>query len=750
MFQDLMSLMAGFLTAYLIIRAVRSFFRTAGVGVLLLVGVWDVQGQGAYVTWVNNGTYAARPYVSLGAPPKSAQQIGFSPLSPGTSRTDRVDQNTVGTYYWDWSTNNGVSMLGLGTGSYYWNGSATATNVSVIGGTKNNEVKCFGPWSNTNSCPVMIELGVVTNGVVVYNRSSNSLLPGDVMPYMCLTNAAGIGADGNGIPFSIVVTRSPCPEDPCWDIRPSCNPPVENGDSGTLPDPGNPVPGNPEPPKVDPRNPPTNSVPPMPTNITGDNVLHNDLQQLTRMVAKEVKQDLQTPLLQSMEANLRTNRTGASNVSDDLTHRGLTNLLSLATNDYGLLGQIATNTANTVIAVNSNLVSIGQALFGNGSNIIGSQTMIVSNTSQADGVTVSNVTIGGWAGLMAGASNQWGSNWANGIGSVTNGVVAWNSSVTEPGGDPTAVTIGGPLVSATLSFSLLHTGGVVRDKFLAAAPWVKTWLAWLITLGLWWACIERMDEHLKAVQIAGILVQKPSGGVVPAGALLARVGIGSLLVGGITTVIAILPTAVTAWLNTKGVDNPHGPTFTGLADSIPLIGFSQGVAVASDYYILLGNWIPFSTLFTAMASWVIFYFFCGWLAGFVFLGLRVAGLLAPVFVFCVWQVHGDQVRFENLAGSSVQASNGAEVVSVPPGVVEGLVLSPGDWSCGTNGFTILGSGSYQVVRAVGQTNGVVFLAVSQGYSTLDWFWTGFNLGFIVFGTAWAVSSARQGFLLRLE
>lgn len=702
MFEDIMCLMAGFLTSYLILRAVRSFRGGVGVVFLFLGQVWAQAGS---VTIYNDSgvtiTYKWAVYITSNS---NWAYGGFHTVLAGESYYATTTAGDTGYYYaeegihgengswagYNAASGNKLTTTDAGTYSFHWGSSTTYAKV------------CGSGWTNTLSCCVSVELMATNNGSgMFFNATSRNICPGDYMPSWCLTNMLGTDVNGSGIPFSVTLSRSGCQED---DFIPKV---LFSGDSGNLTGAMGPG-GGPVPTEEGPA-----PVAPINTNRTSDQVLNDDLRQLIKVVSKEVKQDKQIELLNDAVdlLDLATMRQDDQLDQQDLHHEELMDQTK----------RIQTNTSE-----------------------------IAFNTAPVTTNTVSNGMSYVW-GTLGSLTNS--SNWsASMLGrTLTNGAGYWGTgSATEPGSDPMAVTVGavgGHTYS--MSFSLARQGHQLYLTMLQAAPWVRQWLAWGVTLTLWWLCVARIDEAVTQTNKGSIVAGKGGGGT--AATYSVRLLTGLLTALAITSIMATLPTAAVAWLSTHGVTNPMGAT--GFMESLAGAGSAHLVAIFQEYYNLLFVFVPLDVIFTAITSWILFFFSVQFWFGLVCTGLRVIGMAIPCLVFGVFccQVEAAQVRFENFAGEQVVVSNGAAVVTFPVGVCDKVVLGPGNWIAGTNGFTV-DAGGYEVVRAWGDTNAVgeLFFTQAKGYSGYEWFMWGMNSGFLIFGTTWAISCARSGILLRVR
>lgn len=727
MFEDIMCLLGGFLTSYLIIRAVRSF--RGGVGLWLCVSVGSagtVLGGSVTAHLTKTGTCEARyRFQTWSGASWTGSLSGLVPGDPQYSGSGTKDCRLLFKI--------GSTPLADGSDASViesWTANLDANEVHnydfSCSGSVTNYVKCFPAWTNTASCSVVLRLQILDgNGAVVDDLSTAPMVPGDVWPARCLTNALG-----QGVPYSVKLERSGCQEDDYVPVVLVEGPATGNVNSGGVTP-----------------TPPTNNTINNPPPIAGDDTNRTDrtmensqldairraLGDLAGKVSTWPKQDTQTGLLGQIATN--TVSSGAP---------------SVLTNQLDELRQIKTNTFNTAANV-LDFATNANAFFGSMNTNMG---VLLTNTDSPTFDGLSNgVALAMAAGNAAsnlfqgefqreGGEADWGTNgmnggWVNGAGP------------SRPGANPMAVTIGTVGgVTHVVNFSIFRSAQWLSQKLLTVMPWVRKWLAWAIALTLFMLCADRMDEIIRQMYMGAQISVKPAGG---GSVKLYGLRVTSLIymVGITITLLAIVPTALLAWLHSAGVENPLSAT--AFMDDIVNIGDSWFVQIVQEYLATLLLMVPIDVVGTAIFTWVSFYFTARFWLRIGLEAVRWLGFVIPCLMLLALPVAGAQLRFENLSGSPVVASNSYEVVTLPVGVTD-LNLSAGTWAVGsTNGFTV-GSDGYQVVRAWGDTNapGIVVLSQWQGYSSYGWFVMGMNLGLVVFGTAWAISAARSGILLRVR
>lgn len=724
MIQDIVCIMAGFLTAYLILRAVRSF--RGGVGVLVLLGTCG-QAFGTFYWDVYNDCSAGHDIYYYSRIDSNAEN-GPVVIHSGQFAHILFNYGPAVTCY--------VRIIDTGVQTASWSQAyAGAPNPKVDHYTcapppsYTNEVVCVGPWTNNASCCVGVwfeATNAVTHGE--YTSASRQMCPGDVMPQMCATNILGTDANGNGIKADWALKRTGClDEDYITQVIQSGT----TGSSGGGGSPGTPGGGQPAPVPGDTGH--QNPAPNGDTNRTDGMMLHQDLAALTRLVSKEAKQDMANGMLGQMRDALNVIKNNTNVAAGDITVTNsfnvtVTNNLAGITN---LLADIKTNTS-PLMDLASNLVS----------SVVKLATNNLASTAQE---FVENAITNRMASIIDGVTNGAGAAFASGMGQFTNGMVPWGGSAGNFSGSAMRMPFA---VGWFIDANLMNHGGGARDALFSVAPWIRKWLGWAITATVFWLILYRADELWRDVIKGTTNIGQGGDAAVYGVRVVSSAVVGPFVVG----LLAIIPTLVIAWKNTHGIVNPM--SVTGFAEDLSWMGEVKVVQVSIAFYNVLDQFIPFNVLFTGMTTWLLFFvvsLFWFLISGLVLWGInRVAPCLA-FGLFLVWQtndIQADQVRFENLCGSSVTVSNGEYVLTFPGGVTE-IVLEPGDWYAGTNWFTVEPDAA-EVVRASGDTNGVQVFSAGTGKTPVEWYMLGFSSGMVIFGATWIISLARSGILLRVR
>lgn len=711
MFEDLISLIAGFLTAYLIIRAVRSF--RGGVGVVL-VSLLGVESSRAGVTFLlHNSTgssiagtvfiYTDSGYNTYGAKVDAAAPAGGTGTAAGMGN---------GNWFWvGW----GGSTLGGPPPTYYpyqqkYGQLSNVTNTIEVGSPPPSWVTNYfangtNYWNGLGDSTYLLKL--YTNGTLASTQdiplivgtnflSLTNPIAGYTGPFTYSVTMPGTGTNDW---ISVTTTGSVGSV-----IGPSSLPSTNLTSSGFVSQVRN----------IGTDSTVTNQNSQIQSQQQNQSLL-NQLQNLLDAQNKNAR-DLQSTLTNSVSG-------GGTNVSDQITHDKLqsaTNLLTAVTNSIptvtNLLQGILTNTAR--IETNTRPVSLSD---------------------------VTNAIFGGqFSTNMAGATNQYVDDYQSGFGSLTNGGFAWTTNTSGATSNGMQVALGRGMV---LDFNPLHNAEGLGLKLILAAPWVRKWLAWGVTFTLWWLCVEWIDKLIR--ELLGIAAVTSKGG---GGDMLtyATRGAAALVIAMlIAGTLAALPTAAVAWMTTNGIGDPF-TVDSILTDAVNAPGLG---GIVAEYVDMLLVFVPLDVILVAFVSWVVFFFSAEFWFGLVCTGLRIIGLYVPCLLLLLGSVAvcGDQVRFENFTGGSIVASNGSRVLSFPPGVSDRLVLPQGNWLSGTNGWIVYSDGM-DVIRAYGDTNqvGVVYFEQGRGYSAYQWWMWGMNGGFLIFGTTWAISAARSGILLRVR
>lgn len=722
MFTDIMCMMAGFLCAYLIIRVVRSFLGGTGCVVFGLfwlgaaghvwAGTWTV-----YVKYCNTGTgYGPAGRVNVSDAAYYPSSIGSNPgESPGACSSyatiDSTSSSSMVVYARTWVNIGGTwsqtswSSVGTATESSPY----ITVNYSETGGisTTSQQIVCVPCYTNTMKCTraIWYTLGTNTTQYPIFSDWA----PGGVFCGKCYTNALGTDGSGNGIAFSINVMASGCLENDFTDVllgQPGSTPTGGSGGSPGFNPPQGPSSGTNTPP-IDPN---SGTTPSYPTNLTGTDVLDRDLKHLEATMVQEFRLSDKT-IQDSAGAGGGGVTVNVTNIPSDYTN---------------LLKQLITNTA----AINTNQTYISTNGPGLGTNMV-NHFAWASNT------------------VMSGTR----SNWAQGWGQMTNGIgTVWNSAGSQAGGgDPMGIlmpqvnghrmTLGGSL------FRYLRGGALTLYQI---APWVKAWIAWGLNVALMWLVFHHLSAAVRHNQLTFAMGSAISAGDSPQ--YLTRLGYWGAYVVVLGTLLAMIPVVTYSIIAGYGFVFPWAAT--GIVDSLASTGNTLSNSIMGEYYWNLTILFPFDVLFLDFVIWAAVFFAVEFYLEFLCALIILAKGFLPVFVFGIFyvcqtdDVQAGPVRLENLTGANVILSNGPTLLSVPVGVTE-MTLEAGSWDWSTNG-TVAVTDDYVCARFGSNTNGFWSLDVATGYTGVDWWVMGFNLGLTIFGTAWAVSAARTGFFLRVR
>lgn len=738
MFEDIMCVLGGFFTAYLIIRLVRSF--RGGVGVILLL-LWQVgTAQAAYMHCHNVGSvqgscsredYNSAAYTTLNYANSSTGYI-----APGATADLVIFPSDWTKVYWSANSSSGPGApftANLGHVSDGFTFDFDPQSYGSYGVT--NQV---ASWTFTNVLQGVqeVKLSVYdTNGVTKW--STNLMVNPGTFTWS-MTNAIG-----NGVPFTWGATYNPGASGDFMPVTAGGSSFSQTGSSYTSS-------SNQQ---LNTYVDPFYNLPPPPSSITSSNQIVQD-----RLNA----QGLANAIMQAMSIEMQY-FSGLTNLSSGGGGDGatLTNQLnklqeiaSQATNGNGLLAQIATNTLNT--AINALNIATNAAflpgIYTNSSGIY-SNTLGLKPYSYGD---ITNALGTNWTALTNLVASIIGGATGGFDGAITNDLNF--GIITLPGSVPGCMVVPLPPVGGMaywLDFDLFNSGTTLSATLIAWIPFVRKWLAYGINVALFWAVVYRLDSVMQDSIKHGLVAAKPSSAAGLAG-YVAQVAASPVFIAAVGGLLAILPTLALTWLVTWGWSNPYSASAgNDLLQSVADAAGHTG-QVMQTYAAGLGLAIPFDVLFLAMTVWTLCFFFTQYYINFIIMCLWVCGLLMPVVVLLLAgdQVRGDQMRFENFSGSSISVSNlDGQVLSFPAGVTDRTVVDHAVWVSGTNGFEVDPSwGVYQVVRAYGDTNfpGMVQFRTSTGYSPYQWWIFGFNGGLIICGTAWAVSAARSGILLRVR
>lgn len=733
MFKDIMCLLGGFFTAYLIIKVVRSFRGGVGVGLLLLGGMQPVDAATTYLSLrFHNNTASTYQVLFYGQISPNWYNVCASAGMSVPGYTSQTNSCVLGNDFSAWQcwgkigsapnyAGDGTYCGGASTALYY-----TAGGTYILDATIGTAVQPYTNYwyninyCNTNKCPVTMTLTFSYPGSNNVVRISPLLQNGSVPDCWDVKET---NVFGSGKAFSYSLMRTGCPtEDRVPQLVSNGASSTDGGSAGALATFAQTTRQN--------GDPGLNSATDGDTNRSDRVIAHQDAMAIKRSIDESA--DLLDHDMEALYDAIRagpTNTGSSSNVYSGVLNDIKTNTLATAANT----GAIYTNTAG--IYTNTLQVSSGD--------------WVTNGMGPFAGLT----NIGG--GTNAGV-------WSVGLGSATNGLGnVWSGSVV---GTPGALAVSLPAPgggSYVLDLDVFSSMTGIHLKLLAVAPWIKMWFSWALTYMLFWLVFYHLYEHSVAIGlVASSVPQSSAGGLLQ---FMTRMGTRATLISVVGGIFAITPVAAMSILHSYGLFSPFSAA-NGLLESISSISDSGMVSIILTYVDELTIFIPFDTLFLFMTIWPLVFFTVAYFHNFIVIVLMSLGMTLPLFVvglFSVCQsvdVQAEQVRFENLTGGSIVVSNlvdSSRVLSFAPGVSEDLVLVPGDYVMGTNGFTVAPSGHYDVIRAFGMSDtnsGISWVAFEQaaGYTAVDWWMIGMNLGFAVFGTAWAVSCARSGLLLRVR
>lgn len=722
----------GFIIAYLVVKAIRSF-RTIGMCLMLVVLVNNTKGN----IYVKN--------TSAGIVHSTVQwynDSGYNSLY-GTWTVGDVGSGVTygpGNYYdgkyvkVTWRQSGGgtilaVNQLGLDQAGNYTNVYSGIVNVNYY----------WDCITVTNPCPnpEIVNIEVYVGGV--YSGQVVELIPSYGSYTKCLTNSAPFTWTANSFIAGI--------EKPC-------NLPPSSGTSQTnsMPEPG---PGN----DTDPGGGNTTKGPINPDDAVGTNVVNNpDLnnQQWDRQNTAWLINELNKLF---GELNLRLASNGTV-----IDYRPWLN----ATTNF--LGQIndktfdyreywkTNNNQNTAI---TNLLSVGNNTGTGMSNILSGVTNYLSAISNNTRILDSNTVGGLWSNnFLAESNSAYGdlSTFYNtsGLASLTN--FTWQLSATDvvvPADDYlsfTLGTVGGHQHKMDFNIEHAMAASTLADDAWKLVGWGSKWLAWLINFALWVAIMWRIDEMIGVVR--GDLRSPNSGGKVNTGSTLAgwlaKTTIQYAVVTSIVALIVMLPTALVTWMSGHGISNP----LTGVTPISDVQNNSMNISATLGKMLIywtsiILHAIPFGVAMVATINWLIFVQYSRYIADLIGQILWRWGRLIPMILILMAPLNADsaQAKIENLTGTNVVLTANNQDYVFAPGITQLEEIPSGAYDLDATNITIPVDGKL-VVRVTMRSNGTKYCETGTELSTMDCCIYAMGVGFAIFGSAWGVSAAWQGWRMR--
>lgn len=707
------------------------FRRAWGRLFVILFLVADVSATGWDRTAVHNtgsGTLyvtGTQQYNDSGYSSLYGTQAGFSVAAGATGYYGTAGANnahTSGKYVVLWISCSPGTLTGQSfrLGQYVGAASDLAFNHACSDTDPNwttNYVMCLTAYCNTNFSPMNLVLRISTNGVVAAAYPA-VLYPGDCTPVLCITNSVPLSASLSnvGSEGAETVLRS-------WS---SSGTSVYGGTGGGFTPPTiTPTPGEPDLPT-----PTTNNIPTDTRAADRENTemiirAIGDASLQQRQTAVDVGDKEINALVAELE-QVRTNGTGTTVSVTNSVSVSLTNVVSV-TNNFDLTW------TNILLGIRTN------------TDYGATNTMVMTNQLRGDTNSLSS-WVTNVSGALAAASNEFAStSFAGSLregrsaveGTLTNQAVssdntALQASITQNGHtymlnmDPFAAGSGGGI----------HPG--LRATLLSWANWLRAWMLKLVPFVMWWAFANRLFFFsYETAEKASTAVKNPDAAP---WSLAGRV-VGFVLIAILAGLVAYVPSALVAKMQliTMSADIPS------IADHL---GTSSGTwgASATRLFACLSELIPFTTLVFCLAHYAAFELYGReLLAGFIW-ALRAFKWIVWILPVCL-TVNGATVRFSVLTTNSVVLTNSARSLALPIGSTEMNLEDTGWGLVGYGSLTIVDSSAPEneaVIRIGNDLLGVLIVDQAWDEGEWSWFWGGYQVGFVVFGLAFAVSAIRAG------
>lgn len=714
MFEQLIMFAAGFITSYLIIRAIRSFRSTVGIVLMGMVLGQEVYAFGTrfYITNASANTITAH-YYRDGA--WTAQQ-SINPQSPAT--------------YYPWYYNGGTLdsfqiEYPVGTIAYqspnYANGDIYYT---FNGGGPTQYTQYCGniQFSNLKPMKRIYVLSIAALSGEIFRQDDIEMYAnGTYTEYLCLAQ-----------PWQ-------------WEAQPLFDDPEhpEPPQGGDVTGPGT---STNQPPVLPPPN--RNDPTPNPGDIIGTNT------------------PLPNPPLSSTNGALldRQNTQAiidALGVVNDSIKRGDASLEQIAnTLTNGVGGQTNidyTAQWRTNSQQNAMITNLLTYLHTNISGVSSNLAQVITNTSGVD----SNDVLGTWDSQVSYYSNyMWtkiqGMNSGSGMSGLTN--FGWRglaTNVAHPGESDflqfTLGTVGGVSHKMDLNYQSWLGSGLVADAIICA-NWMQKWASWAILLVLYIAVCMRLDE-LQGVVMGDLR----ESGKVDSGAKASgyAVKLAALpLVLGLFAFIIILPTVlVTMYANFGGGISPAAMTSTPVSEvAAGSVGGSSFLTKGLKYFshvILMA--IPWGVASTAFMNYLAFFQASRSIANFIGACLWALQRVLPMALLLLWPVSAEssQLKLENLTTNQlVWIDASGNRLAFASGVTHLENLASGTYQAEGTNIQVPVSGKLVVRASYNAGLPPIYWQYESELSMLDCYLLGMQCGMMIFGTAWAVSATWQGWQLR--
>lgn len=282
--------------------------------------------------------------------------------------------------------------------------------------------------------------------------------------------------------------------------------------------------------------------------------------------------------------------------------------------------------------------------------------------------------------------------------------------------------------------------------FFDVLRFTKAWWSLFIGLGLFWVMFREVMEYQKITVLNVAQVAKmPTAGVAN---LAARATFGTFLVATITTFVGMLPfTALGVVSLFSGVSAM--PETLDVGTSVENSGLSNPIIETMlKYFWAFLQLVPLRELVTAFLQWAVFQFYMPWLFGLIttILGafnIMVLGRCILPFLFLASSAAA-QLELHNLTGTNLVWTNASRILEFPPGETR-IDIEPG-WNFAEDGTEVdlPLTEDLQVMRVSRDPGGGIEVDIGFATSAADFFWYGFAAGLSLFGLLAAVSAVKSG------
>lgn len=401
----------------------------------------------------------------------------------------------------------------------------------------------------------------------------------------------------------------------------------------------------------------------------------------------------------------------------------------------GYLAQIAKQTNNSGGGDNSSLTNLLSQIRDNTK-----ATTNLLNPTPDTGVTLNLIS-----NLTDAAKSIYDASGIPGrIAQWTNSAPSTNDFIETVWAEPMvgAYAINSGLIHKTLSINPF-TGDSLMNRLRGIAPWVKKWFGAIITMVVFWLIYHDYTDAVRWAQVGGSNIR--IGNQMNLGAKLVM---GVAITAATMAAICTIPLAAIAYMDGTGWNMPWLPN---LGEDIAAGGPDGGgvfTIMVKFFYMVLADWIPWTTVFAALAIYGTWLFIAPELEVFAHILLRAIGIAAGcgVLLLTPVQTQATTVNIENLTGATLSITNTeGEILTLPPGLMQ-TELTPSTWTGLSNQFELPSTESF-FVRFSGNTD--TNAPPVQVYAAEIWgpqqsFIYGLYAGWAIFGFAWSVSALRQG------